>query len=127
MTRKQGNILAAVLLTFGLAAVIVPLLMTLPWVLFPLRDYPPLRYPDGVTFYQHSTGQYRSVAWSADDWDHPTPCPLTVHLPTVTWTRLICRLSTGSGARNGRRSPRAPALMCSSRAGSLNATSATGH
>jgi len=82
MTRKLGNILAAILLTLGLGAIVVPLLMALPWVLFPLKDYPPLRYPDGVTFFQDSSGRFRKAGWSADDWDHPTPCPLTVHLPT---------------------------------------------
>ena len=81
MTRTQGNILAAVLLTLGLGTVLVPLLMALV-IMGPLQAYPPLSYPHGVTFFQNSDGRFPQAAWSADDWDRPGRCALTVHLPT---------------------------------------------
>jgi hypothetical protein len=81
MTRKQGNILAAVLLGLGLFAVILPLLAALPWILFPLKGDQSLRYSDGVTFHHSSDGRFTAASWMADDWDLPGTCPLTVHLP----------------------------------------------
>ena len=77
--RTQWNLIAAVLLVLGLAAVLVPLLMALPWVLFPLRDAERLKYPDRVTF-TRTDGDYTRAAWDAGDWDKPGPCPVTVHL-----------------------------------------------
>jgi len=82
MTRKQGNVLLAVLIGSALAAVILSLIPALPWLLFPLKaGHQPLSYPDGVKFYPSSEGQIVETSWTADDWDHPGPCPLTVHLP----------------------------------------------
>jgi hypothetical protein len=81
MTRKQGNVLAAVLLGLGLLCAVGPLVPALPWGLFRLKDYPPLHYPGGVTFYPDPDGRLPRAGWSADDWDRPGPCPLTVHLP----------------------------------------------
>jgi hypothetical protein len=82
MTRKQWNIVAGALLAVGLIAVVCPLGTALPWIIFPLKAYDPLTYPNGVTFHQTSDQQFPKVTWSADDWDRPGPCPLVIHLPT---------------------------------------------
>src|ERR1043166_3871813 len=73
MTRKRWNILIAASIVLVIA--VPPLYMVLPWVLFPLKDYKPLLYPDGVSFRQKSNGQFTSARWFADDWDRPGLCP----------------------------------------------------
>jgi hypothetical protein len=84
ITREQGKYLVAIVLATGLGVAMVSLGLALPWLLHPLKSGKLgqfLSYPDGVTFYYSSDGQFEAVNWFADDWDRPDPCPLIFHLP----------------------------------------------
>ena len=75
---NKRNIFSMTLLALGLAAVSVPLILALPWLLFPLRNAERIKYPDRVTFTKIS-GIFAMVDWGCEDWDRPTQCPLIVH------------------------------------------------
>ena len=62
---KKQNIFSLTLLAFGLAAVSAPLILALPWMLFPLRNAERIKYPDRVTFTKIS-GIFAKVDWGCE-------------------------------------------------------------
>jgi hypothetical protein len=77
MCRRRIIVIFAPIALLFLAAVTFPAWM---WVVFPLKGYHALNYPNGVTFTGTAGEDLTIVSWYTRPGEKE-PCPLTVHLP----------------------------------------------
>ena len=85
MDAKLVRPIRAILLTFSLVAITVPILFVVLFLLFlkffALRDADTIHYYNGLMI-SSTMGEdsYRRVSWHATNYENPEPCPLTIHL-----------------------------------------------